>query len=66
MVTLFQSLHTLAYVTADRVKALKNEEKGASAVEYAILVGAIALAVIAAVAVFGPKLKALFEGIKLS
>ncbi|MCZ2804465.1 Flp family type IVb pilin [Modestobacter sp. VKM Ac-2983] len=68
MVSLFQTLHTLSYVTADRVadrlRSVK-EEKGASAVEYAILVGAIALVVAAAVLVFGTKLKALFEGISL-
>ncbi|MCZ2847119.1 Flp family type IVb pilin [Modestobacter sp. VKM Ac-2978] len=68
MVSLFQTLHTLSYVTADRVAdrlRTVKEEKGASAVEYAILVGAIALVVAAAVLIFGNKLKALFDGISL-
>ncbi|WP_222193069.1 Flp family type IVb pilin [Modestobacter italicus] len=68
MVSLFQTLHTLSFVTADRVAdrlRTVKVEKGASAVEYAILVGAIALVVAAAVLVFGNKLKALFDGISL-
>jgi pilus assembly protein Flp/PilA len=65
VVTLFQTLHTLSYVAADRMKALK-EEKGASAIEYAILVACIAAIVIAAVALLGTKIKSLFDGISLS
>ncbi|MGY5884689.1 Flp family type IVb pilin [Modestobacter lacusdianchii] len=69
MVSLFQTLHALSVVTvdraADRLRTVK-EEKGASAVEYAILVGAIALVVAAAVLVFGSKLEALFNSITLS
>jgi pilus assembly protein Flp/PilA len=68
--TLFQSLFTLSFVTADRVndrlQTLKNDERGASAVEYALLVGLIAIAVVAAVAVFGKKLKELFDGINVN
>ena len=70
MVTLFQSLFTLSYVTADRVngrlQTLKNDERGASAVEYALLVGLIAAAVVAAVALFGPKLNTLFTNINVN
>ena len=69
MISLFQTLHTLSYVTADRVAdrlRTVKEEKGASAVEYAILVGAIALAVVIAVALFSEKLSDLFEGITLT
>ena len=65
MVTLFQTLHTLSYVVADRLKTVK-EEKGASAIEYAILVACIAAIVIAAVALLGTKIKSLFDGITLS
>lgn len=73
MVTLFQSLYTLSVVTGDRVtgrvnnrlQTLKNDERGASAVEYALLVGLIAAAVVAAVALFGPKLKTLFTDINV-
>ena len=67
MVTLFQSLYTLSVVTTgrvnDRMRTLKEDERGASAVEYALLVGMIAIAVVAAVTVFGGKLKTLFDGI---
>ncbi|MPQ97577.1 Flp family type IVb pilin [Modestobacter sp. I12A-02628] len=68
MVTLFQSLYTLSLVTADRVsgrvESLKGE-RGASAVEYALLVGLIAIAVVVAVGAFGGKLKTLFDGISI-
>ena len=62
MVTLFQTLHTLSYVVSDRVKALKDE-KGASAVEYAILVGIIAAILIVCVGAFGTKLSTAFNAI---
>ena len=66
MVTLFQSLYTLSLVAGERVSgrvtALK-EERGASAVEYALLVGLIAAAVVLAVKVFGTKLNDLFTNI---
>jgi pilus assembly protein Flp/PilA len=63
--TLFQSLYTLSFATVDRVKAVR-EEKGASAVEYALLVGLIAAAVVVAVGVFSGKLSALFTAINLN
>jgi pilus assembly protein Flp/PilA len=63
--TLFQALYTLSFTAVDRVKAVK-EEKGASAVEYALLVAGIAAAVVAAVLVFGPRLNALFNTINLN
>ncbi len=69
MTTVFQALYTLSYVTADRVSAhlaTVKQEKGASAVEYALLVGSIALAVVAALTLFGGKLKTLWDGINLS
>jgi pilus assembly protein Flp/PilA len=70
VVTLFQSLYTLSVVTtgrvSDRVQTLKNDERGASAVEYALLVGLIAIAVVAAVTVFGGKLKELFDGVNVN
>jgi pilus assembly protein Flp/PilA len=65
LITLFQTLHTLSYVVTDRVKALKDE-KGASAVEYAILVGIIAAILVVCVAAFGGRLSAVFNTIKLS
>ena len=66
MVTLLQSLYTLSFVTGDRVAgrmAALKEEKGASAVESALLVGLIAIAVVTAVGFFGDKLTALFQNI---
>ena len=70
MVTLFQTLHTLGYLVIDRVDdrmaALKNDEKGASAVEYAILVGIIAAILVVAVAAFGTKLSNAFNSINFT
>jgi pilus assembly protein Flp/PilA len=66
---LFQSLYTLTFIASDRVAdrvATVREEKGASAVEYALLVGLIAIAVVAAVGVFSDKLSALFTAINLN
>ena len=66
MVTLFQSLYTLSLVAGERVSGRVSslkDEKGASAVEYALLVGLIAAAVVAAVALFGPKLNDLFTNV---
>jgi pilus assembly protein Flp/PilA len=64
--TLFQALYTLSVTAGDRVTSLKDEEKGASAVEYALLVGILAIVVVAAVYAFGTKLETLFSGITLS
>ena len=70
MVQLFQTLHTLSYVAADRVadhmRALKEDERGASSVEYAILVGLMAAAVIVAVTAFGGRINTFFQSIKFS
>lgn len=40
---------------------LRRDERGASAVEYGLLVALIAVAVIAAIALFGPQLAQLFQ-----
>ncbi|SDG52938.1 pilus assembly protein Flp/PilA [Klenkia brasiliensis] len=70
MTHLFQTLFALTVTAGDRLEAhardLKSRETGASAVEYALLVGAIAAAVVTAVALFGPKLNALFSGINVN
>jgi pilus assembly protein Flp/PilA len=63
---LFRSLYTFALIAGDRVKAVKDEERGASAVEYALLVGLIAAAVVAAVTVFRPMLIGLFQNINVN
>ena len=69
MVTLFQTLHTLSYIAADRVtdrlQALKDDEKGATAVEYAILVGILAAGLIGIIALFRDKLSGVFNSINL-
>ena len=70
MITLFQTLHTLGYVVVhrveDRMTALKNEETGASAVEYAILVGILAAALVIAIGTFKDKLVGVFNAIKFT
>jgi pilus assembly protein Flp/PilA len=64
--TLFQALYTLSFTAVDRVKALKDEEKGASAVEYALLIGVLAAVIIAALVTFGGRITALFGNIVLN
>lgn len=44
-----------------RIAELRNSEDGAAAVEYGLLVGLIAIAIIAAVFVLGDELKQMFE-----
>ncbi len=61
MIQLYTSLYTLAAFTADRVK---REQKGATAVEYGLMVGLIAVAIIVTVGLLGGKLNGLFEQIK--
>jgi pilus assembly protein Flp/PilA len=62
MTALFAALHTLSFVVSDRLAAVK-EEKGASMVEYALMVGLIAAAVAAAVGLFTADLGPVFESI---
>jgi len=54
----YATLVTLAAFAQDR---LKREEKGATAVEYGLMVGLIAVVIIAAVVILGNKLNGLFE-----
>jgi pilus assembly protein Flp/PilA len=46
-----------------KIMAFINDEEGASAVEYGLLVGLIAVVIIVAVKAMGAKLNVLFEGI---
>jgi pilus assembly protein Flp/PilA len=46
-----------------KIVAFINDEEGASAVEYGLLVGLIAVVIIAAVTALGVKLNALFAAI---
>ena len=48
---------------ASRLKAAKDSESGASAVEYGLLIGLIAVAIIAVLVVLGPKLAGLFSNV---
>ncbi len=63
MINPFIALQVLALDITDR---LKREEKGASAVEYALLVGLIAAAVVVGVGFFGDKLNDLFKNINVN
>jgi pilus assembly protein Flp/PilA len=56
----FATLVTLVSFAQDR---LQREEKGATAVEYGLMVGLIAVVIITAVTLLGTDLKALFESI---
>nr|WP_243850188.1 Flp family type IVb pilin [Modestobacter marinus] len=68
---MFQTLCTLSYLTADRatdrvagrLKALKEEETGASAVEYALLVGLIAVALIGVIIALRGRIEAMFNAV---
>jgi pilus assembly protein Flp/PilA len=70
MTHLFQTLFALTVTAGDRIEAhladLKARETGASAVEYALLVGALVAAIAAGLAVFGPKLQAAISGIRVN
>ncbi|MBC7760582.1 MAG: Flp family type IVb pilin [Candidatus Saccharibacteria bacterium] len=57
MLYLFVSLQSFIASTKDR---LSREETGATAVEYGLLVGLIAVVIVAALLLLGPKLAALF------
>ena len=57
MIKLFVTLETLALVARDRMR----EEKGATAVEYGLMVGLIAVVIIATVTLLGGQLNVLFQ-----
>ena len=61
MTSIYATLVTLASFAKDR---LEREEKGATAVEYGLLVGLIAVAIIAAVTLLGGGLGTLFTDIE--
>ena len=63
MTSIFAALQTLSFVVSDRLAAVKEGEKGATMVEYALLVAAIAAVVATAVAAFTDDLAGLFERI---
>jgi pilus assembly protein Flp/PilA len=55
--------HFLAYVTNVSNRFQHREDRGATAVEYGLLVGLIAVVIIVGVTLLGTKLLALFNGI---
>jgi pilus assembly protein Flp/PilA len=57
----FNPYATLMALVAFAEDRLKREEKGATAVEYGLMVGLIAVVIIAAVVILGNKLNGLFE-----
>ncbi|MGY1828776.1 MULTISPECIES: Flp family type IVb pilin [unclassified Blastococcus] len=63
MLSLYTNLVCLAAVAQDR---LKKDEKGATAVEYGLMVGLIAVVIIVAVTALGGRLDTLFRSIVTS
>lgn len=60
MVSLFATLHTLGFSLQQR---LRREETGATAVEYALLVGIIAVVLVGGLMLLGPQLSDFFGGL---
>ncbi|MHA7277399.1 Flp family type IVb pilin [Arthrobacter sp. Hz1] len=60
MVSLFATLHVLGIKATER---LRRDQTGATAVEYALMVGLIAVVLIAGVTVFGGQLTEFFDGL---
>ncbi|EYT53359.1 MULTISPECIES: Flp family type IVb pilin [Kocuria] len=56
-------LITIQNVFFDATDRLKKDEKGATAVEYGLIVGLIAVAIIAAITLLGGQLDTLFDNI---
>lgn len=62
-------LVTLQYVADAKnsiVDRLTREEKGATAVEYGLIVGLMAVIIVAAFAILGPKINTLFSDVSLT
>ncbi len=57
--------HAFAYVMSV-IASDKREEKGATAVEYALVIGLVSLVVVAAVATFGPKISTWISGLSFT
>ena len=60
MTQLYTTLFTLVSFAGER---LKKEQKGATAVEYGLMVGLIAVVIIGAVTLLGTELKGMFNDI---
>jgi pilus assembly protein Flp/PilA len=59
--------HALAYVMSVLVAERKSEhnEKGASAVEYALVIGLVAIVIVGSVTALNGKLKTYVDGLKI-
>ena len=55
--------HAIAYVMSVLAAPKRDEEKGATAVEYALVVGLVSIVVVTALALFGPKITTFINGI---
>jgi pilus assembly protein Flp/PilA len=60
---MYKAYATLISLMAFAQDRLRSEEKGATAVEYGLMVGLIAVVIIGAVIILGNKLNALFTAI---
>jgi pilus assembly protein Flp/PilA len=58
-------MHSIAAFVQSWVATLRKDEKGASMVEYALLVAGMAVVVVAAVALLGGKINGFINGITL-
>ena len=54
--------HAIAYVMSV-IAAEKRDEKGATAVEYALVIGLVSVVLVAALVLFGPKITGFVGGI---
>lgn len=54
--------HAIAYVLAT-LATPKRDQKGATAVEYALVIGLVSLVLVGLLAAFGPKLTAFVNGV---
>jgi len=63
MLALLVRMQTLFVVGYDR---LTSEDEGATAVEYGLLVGLIAVAIVGTLVTLGPKLNGLFQTVQTS
>lgn len=47
----------------DLIKTYIKKDDGATAIEYGLIAGAVAVALVAAMAIFGPEIEGLFQGL---
>lgn len=60
MLSIYATLQTLGFKIKNR---LQHDETGATAVEYGIMVGLIAVVIIGVVMALGPQLKEMFQSV---